>query len=405
MKPRNDQGCDHDRLFDPANFAVLAGGCFAVGAGLMYLFDPDRGGRRRNEIRDKALSAVNQTGAGLRKAARDARDRGRGVVAEAGTHFSGEGVSDDKLHARVRTALGRAVSQPRAVEVEAAGGVVTLRGTVPAGEADKLLRAVGRVRGVKRVESHLDVHPEAADYLPGVGGSAATGGRQDYDPARDAWSPSTRLLAGVAGAGFGLYGPFRHDWIGKALAVFGFGLAVRSFTNLSARQLTGVGAGRRAVDVRKTITINAPADQVFGFFSNYDMFPMFMANVRNVTDRGDGTSHWVVAGPAGVNLEWDSVLTDFAPHELIAWQSIGGAAVENEGVIRFQENPDGSTRVDIRLSYNPPAGAVGHAVAALFGADPRSQMDADLARVKTAIETKNPPRDAAQPIGDGSRQA
>jgi uncharacterized membrane protein len=52
--------------------------------------------------------------------------------------------------------------------------------------------------------------------------------------------------------------------------------------------------------------------------------------------------------------------------------------------------------VDIRLSYNPVAGGMGHAVAAMFGADPKTQMDEDLARMKTLIETGRPPHDAAR---------
>jgi hypothetical protein len=35
-------------------------------------------------------------------------------------------------------------------------------------------------------------------------------------------------------------------------------------------------------------------------------------------------------------------------------------------------------------------------VASLFGADPKRLMDDDLARMKTLIETGNPPHDAAQ---------
>ena len=53
-------------------------------------------------------------------------------------------------------------------------------------------------------------------------------------------------------------------------------------------------------------------------------------------------------------------------------------------------------QVHIQLSYNPPAGAVGHAVAALFGADSKTEMDEDLMQMKTMIETGIPPRDAAQ---------
>ena len=35
---------------------------------------------------------------------------------------------------------------------------------------------------------------------------------------------------------------------------------------------------------------------------------------------------------------------------------------------------------------NPPGGALGHLAALLFGADPRSEMDEDLLRLKSLIE-------------------
>ena len=84
------------------------------------------------------------------------------------------------------------------------------------------------------------------------------------------------------------------------------------------------------------------------------------------------------------------------PNELLAWKTVEGASVEHAGLVRFEPDTDGTTRVRIRLSYNPPAGAFGHAVAALFGSNPKSRMDEDLMRMKTLIETGNLPRDAAQ---------
>ncbi|MBI4476823.1 MAG: hypothetical protein HY654_06590 [Acidobacteria bacterium] len=64
--------------------------------------------------------------------------------------------------------------------------------------------------------------------------------------------------------------------------------------------------------------------------------------------------------------------------------------------MRFDENEDGTTRVHIRMSYNPMGGAVGHALAWIFGTDPKRKLDDDLLRMKTLIETGTPPHDAAQ---------
>ena len=54
-----------------------------LGAGLMYLFDPERGRRRRALLRDKAVSLSSQTGDALGRTARDLSNRATGVAAEA----------------------------------------------------------------------------------------------------------------------------------------------------------------------------------------------------------------------------------------------------------------------------------------------------------------------------------
>jgi uncharacterized membrane protein len=159
----------------------------------------------------------------------------------------------------------------------------------------------------------------------------------------------------------------------------------------------GIGAGRPAIDIRKTLNIQAPVEQVFEFWQDFRRFSEFMSNVLEVRDLRAGRSHWTVAGPAGVPVNWEAVLTDRAANELLAWRTVPGSSVEHVGRVRFRPSRSGGTRLDITLSYTPPAGAVGHGIAVLFGADPKREMDADLARMKTLIETGRPPRDAAQP--------
>ncbi len=109
---------------------------------------------------------------------------------------------------------------------------------------------------------------------------------------------------------------------------------------------------------------------------------------------GDGRSHWVIAGPAGVPVEWDAVITRLIPNKVLAWKTIPGSVVEHAGILHFEPTPDGGTRVHIRLSYNPPAGALGHSLIALLGSDPKSRMDEDLVRMKTFLETGKLPCDA-----------
>jgi uncharacterized membrane protein len=385
----------HEDLEALPGTALSALTCFAAGAGLMYLLDPARGRARRAMMRDKAVSTAGETGTGLRRTGQYLRDSSRGLVAETRARFRNEVASDYKIGARVRSALGRVVSHPKAVWVTVVDGNVTLCGEVLAAEYPALLAAAKGARGVKSVIDQLNVR-QTSEGVASLQGQGRTPGAT-MPLMRDSWSPLTRTLVGLTGGAMGVYGAIRRDWVGAGLGLLGLGMATRGVTNLPASRLVGVGAGHRAVDVQKTVNINAPVGEVFGFFSRYDSFPQFMHNVRDVRDHGTGYSHWTVAGPAGVTVEWDAELTEFEPHRRIAWQSVPGSTVDNAGVIQFQENPDGSTKVDIRLSYNPPGGALGHLVAKMFGSDPKSEMDADLLRLKTTLEKGRLPRDAAQP--------
>src|SRR5262249_48346927 len=70
----------------------------------------------------------------------------------------------------------------------------------------------------------------------------------------------------------------------------------------------------------------------------------------------------------------------------LAWRSVPGSVVRTQGEVRFTPKPDGATRVDIHMSYTPPAGVIGHAIASLFGADARHEIADDLVRLKSLLE-------------------
>jgi uncharacterized membrane protein len=366
-----------------------------VGAGLMYLYDPQMGRRRRAVTRDKLVSFGHRIDDAIEVTSRDLTNRTVGLWAEMRSSITSNGVSDDVLAERVRAQLGGLVSHPSAIEVRAEQGCVTLSGPVLRHEVDRLLKGVASVRGVHEVENRLDIHDEPGN-VPGLQGQPVRrlSGRQ-RDVMQLRWSPTTRFLMGTAGGAVAAFGAGRRDIFGGALTLTGLTLLTRALTNLELKRLVGVGAGRCAIDIQKTININAPVERVFRLWANYQNFPHFMSNVREVKDLGDGRSHWIVAGPAGTSVEWDAVITSFTPNEVLAWRAEPNSIVQHAGTIRFLSNPDGSTTVNIRLTYNPAIGGLGHIAASLFGADPRSQMDEDLVRMKSFIETGKVPSDAA----------
>jgi len=383
-----------------SSLAMTACASLGAGAGLMYMFDPERGACRRARLKDKAAHAINKTGAAAGSVSRDLTNRVRGLAAQAGSAFKRGDADDDTLAARVRSRMGRAVSHPGAIEVTTHDGVVTLSGDALTHEVDALLLCARSTPGVRVVDNQLRIHNRPGDIPNLQGGRARSGAR--FELMQSNWAPATRLLAALTGGALMGLGLRRRDALGLAAGTLGFGLMARGTTNLEMRRILGVGGGRRAIDLYKTININAPVERVFEFWRNSHNFPHFMTNVREVRDLGNGRSQWTVAGPAGFLVKWNAALTEFIPNKIIAWKSEPGSAVANAGIVRFDPNDGVGTRITVRMTYNPPAGAIGHAFAKVFGADPKREMDQDLLRMKTMIETGHPPHDAAQPIRERS---
>jgi uncharacterized membrane protein len=361
-----------------------AAGAAGIGAGLMYLLDPDRGARRRALVRDKSVHAVHRLNDLLDKSARDLTYRARGLAAEARSTVRHQHVSDEVLVERVRAQLGRVVSHPHAIKVHAVDGCVTLEGPVLADEAAPLLSRAGAVPGVRGVDDRLEPH-QACDAIPALQGRARRA-EPRAGHARARWSPIARLAAGVAGGWLVAYGISKRGALGALAAGAGAALLARDVADRPLRRLLGIGAGRRAVDFHKTIHVHAPVEEVYAFFTDVENFPRFMAHVRDVKKIGDERYHWVAEGPARIPVTWDAEITERVPHEVFAWRSVPGAVIANAGIVHFERCQDGGTRLDLRMSYNPPAGAVGHVVASIFGADPKHALDEDLVRFQSLLE-------------------
>jgi uncharacterized membrane protein len=352
----------------------------------MYWLDPASGRRRRGQSKDKLVHAGSELGEGVRKTAVDLAHRSRGLVADvSSTLHSAAPVSDDILMERVRSNLGRVCSHPGAIEVSASEGCVTLGGPVLATEGRRVVTSVRGVAGVKDVVDQMTHHKRAGTIPALQGGARRPAPRSEL--MRENWSPAIRFLMGGAGLGLVALASRRPtDPAGLGLGLAGAAIAARSVTNLPIKRLLGIGAGRRAVDIQKTLHVAAPIDVVFAFWRALENFPKFMPHVKDVRRIGDGAYHWCVAGPAGIPIEWNAEISALEDNRLLAWRSTEGAVVKSAGIVRFDED-NGGTRIHIRMTYNPPAGAVGHAFAKIFRSDPKKEMDDDLLRFKSIIET------------------
>jgi uncharacterized membrane protein len=367
---------------------TLTGAVLAAAA--MYWLDPASGRRRRARLGDQLQHMLRKVGRGLDASGRDLVNRMQGFTAQTLAAFDGAPIEEGILAERVRSILGRVVSHPGAIDVAVKSGRVALTGTILAKEVPALMRAVRSVRGVEDAQVRLTVHESARSI------SALQGGRERRPPRfellQESWSPGTRLL--MSGVGLLLLGRGvgRPRGTGLVGCVVGGALLTRAGLNVPLSKLAGANAP--AIQIRKTLHVHAPVERVFDVLSRYESFPLFMRNVRSVRTNADGTSHWCVVGPMGTTMEWNAETVRFEPNSIIEWRTAQDALVRHAGSICFR-GENGHTCLDIQMCYSPPAGVFGHGVARLLGVDPKRELDDDLMRLKSFLETGKAARDAA----------
>jgi uncharacterized membrane protein len=374
----------------PALYRLLIG--IGLTAGASYFLDSTSGQRRRTMFRDRMKGAATRVSEGTRTAGHTVADRAQWLKGRAKSVFAQDMSSDEAVARRVRSAVQHSSSRPAVIGVVAHEGRIILHGDVQPHEHDDVLRAVQGVSGVINVTDHLTERS-------GIDEPHAPRG---FDLRQEHWSPAARVLLGAMGSALMAAAVRQRSPLAMLGAVIAVPLLLRSATNKPLKRL---GRGHGVIDVHKMILVKAPVDRVFALLEDYENFPAFMRNVRKVIRHEDGTSHWIVAGPAEAPVEWDSVTTVRQPNEILAWQSVPGSRIEHSGVIRFEAVGADQTQVDIRMSYSPPAGTLGHVVARLCGADPDTELEEDLTRMKRFVETWKSMADAGKPFRDVKREA
>ena len=206
-------------------------GTAGLGAGLMFLLDPDMGNRRRAILRDKVVSLIRLTAWAADKTSRDLKNRLFGTVYSTKSRFTDIAVSDDVLVERVRSQMGRAVSHPHSVQVTAKSGRVTLTGEILSDELNDLLRSVSAVKGVARVNNQLNTYdkPRVISSLQGEHSRRET----RFALLQSNRPPAVRLMIGASGLAAAGAGIKQGGILGTILGGIGTGMVALAITNQS----------------------------------------------------------------------------------------------------------------------------------------------------------------------------
>ncbi len=110
-----------------------------------------------------------------------------------------------------------------------------------------------------------------------------------------------------------------------------------------------------------------------------------MKNIRSVQKRADGSTHWVMDGPLGKQVEWDAETTTLEPNKRIAWRSQEGSAIKTSGQVTFLDLDSRQTQVNLTIQWVVPASKGGETLASLI-LDPEKRVEQDLQNFKAYVE-------------------
>lgn len=152
-------------------------------------------------------------------------------------------------------------------------------------------------------------------------------------------------------------------------------------------QSAGQSQQSSGLDVKKSVVVQRSPQELYQFWRNFENLPQIMHHLESVTSLDERRSHWVAKAPLGTQVEWDAEIIAEESPRTIVWRSLPNSDVETVGSVAFTETGNGATEVKVTMEYNPPAGALGAAVAAALGENPEQQLEEDLSRFKQVMES------------------
>jgi uncharacterized membrane protein len=155
-------------------------------------------------------------------------------------------------------------------------------------------------------------------------------------------------------------------------------------------QLDIDGKKTTSVNIRTTVIVNKPRNEVYAFWRKLENLPLFMRHLESVTELDNTRSHWEAKIPSNmISIKWDAEIVKDDENSLLSWQSLPGSTIENAGKVEFRNAlGDRGTELRIMITYRPPAGNLGTQVARLFNPLFEKMVKEDITNFKQFIELK-----------------
>lgn len=154
------------------------------------------------------------------------------------------------------------------------------------------------------------------------------------------------------------------------------------------------------IEIRRAITIDKPAEELYTFWRKLENLPRFMHHLESVASTGDKRSHWKAKIIGGIPVEWDAEIVEERPGQRLAWRTQPDAQVQQSGVVEFKPATGGrGTVVTVEIQYNPPGGIIGETFGRLLNGITAQQVKDDIGRFKSLMEAGEIATTEGQPTG------
>jgi uncharacterized membrane protein len=146
-----------------------------------------------------------------------------------------------------------------------------------------------------------------------------------------------------------------------------------------------------AINIRTSLIVNKPKDEVYAFWRKLENLPLFMKHLASVTEIDSKHSHWEAVIPGNIGkIKWNAEIVKEEPGYMIGWQSIPNSTINNAGKVVFHEALGGQgTELEVVIIYHAPAGELGAGIARLINPVFEKVIRQDVMNFKEYIETKH----------------
>ena len=141
------------------------------------------------------------------------------------------------------------------------------------------------------------------------------------------------------------------------------------------------------INIMTKLTVNSPRQEVYDFWRKLSNLPLFMEHLDKVEVIDSKRSHWSAKVPGHLGkIEWDAEIVKEIDGELLGWNSLPHASINNAGKVEFRDADENGTEITVLITYRAPFGDVGEGIASMLNPVFKKMITKDVKNFKRYIE-------------------